>query len=224
MSLPDPIIERLTKLAGLSEYDLNNGSVRVGLVSVLSAFYFINKGKTTHYGDYIKGMLHPNRIFSRMQLLGEVKRKFKRLEAMALRECEGEEVTNDEWLETLADLGVYAAMGVDLILEEEREAKGDGVGAGKPKVAIEPSTWKIPNPLLNAVLHQLAPPFQDPVPQVQEPLMASKPSLARQLDPFEVPRESAGHTVHNTTDPVPMYRTHFPLSPAEGDPASQSTS
>lgn len=115
--------DRLVKLAGLSDDDVINGKVRENLRTVLHAFLRINKGKNRQYGDYVKNMSTGPRLLQRIQLYCELKRKWFRFENMIFRMTSEDPVKAEELMEVLADIGVYAAMGIDLVVSQDDEKK-----------------------------------------------------------------------------------------------------
>lgn len=108
--------------AGLTLEDIEKGSKiqRQEFRNVLIALSQINAGKGNHYGDYIENAkqadLTPRMILS--QVHSEVRRKWVRLDKLLKDSIETEllaDVKFDLIFDTLADLGVYAPMMIDLI-------------------------------------------------------------------------------------------------------------
>lgn len=134
------ILARMIRLAGLDPGTVISLPTSKRFAIVIKSFRDIAAGKEAQYGGYVKNMSDGPPLFQRMQMFCEIKRKFKRLEAMIKRDASsGGYVHIDEYLETLSDLGVYATHGIDLLLEQENPKNNVNVQPSQPDEAGKPS-------------------------------------------------------------------------------------
>lgn len=118
------IAAHLLEKAGLTKEDVSERVERDRFRDVIGAFLFVHRGKARKYGDYYAQRMAEKPEIRAIIFYGEIKRKFIRLQSLAEDLSEGKilyETYADEAADILSDIGVYAAMGVDIFFEDSND-------------------------------------------------------------------------------------------------------
>lgn len=121
----------LLNRAGITPELLEAGEVDQQFEFILEALGTIHRGKEALYGNYLETHGDEPTNFALVQHFCDLKRKYVRAETFVKKRLDGQHISLEEMLDTYADLAVYGAMGVQLVLHlinRGTDADTDGTG------------------------------------------------------------------------------------------------
>ena len=121
------IVDKLVTRAGLDIETIMKGKPDQIFDTIMAAASAIHQGKEVLYGDYLKTHGSDPVNFSLMAHYADIKRKFVRIEHFVKARLDGSTIPLHEHLDSMMDICVYSAIGVQLILhymEKENDSAG----------------------------------------------------------------------------------------------------
>ena len=110
-----PVHEILLERSGLSERDVMEGKIDITFELIATMLTKIHQGKSVLYGDYIKTHADDNYKLGFTQHYCDIKRKWVRYDNFIRLLSDDKYPDRLELVDTLADMAVYAIIGLQLI-------------------------------------------------------------------------------------------------------------